>query len=85
MPSSYYVEWVIDWIDAMTREFGPMVYGHGRSWDWGQALCVELYGLDSATWPNAPDREAIDRAIAWQEGEDWPRWAKVAKEEVLRA
>lgn len=71
-----WVDFICDWIDTMTKEFGSVVYGHGRTWDWGQALCVEQYGLDDKAWPDSPSRDDVDKAIAWEEGEDWPKWVR---------
>jgi len=67
--------WVSDWIDRMAREHGPLVSGYGRKWDWGQALCLDRYGLDLDTWPDSPTNEDVQRAIEWERGV-WPGWAR---------
>ena len=66
---------IIDWIYRMVPRYGGTVYGYGRTWDWGQALCVEQYGLDFAAWPNAPSAADVTRAFQWERGV-WPAWAK---------
>ncbi len=76
-------QWVIEWIHRMAAKFGGIVYDTeaGRSWDWGQALCVERYGRDFSHWPESPSSEDIDRAQRWEAGE-WPKWAKPEKKGV---
>ena len=69
-------QWISGWIDRMAAYWGPQLSGHGRSWDWGQALCVHQYGLDSNTWPDDPSDVDIQVAALWEEG-DWPAWINI--------
>lgn len=71
--SELLVRRIIEWIDRMASTHGGVVCGHGRQWDWGQALCVEQYGLDFAAWPENPTRADVERAMRWEAGE-WPEW-----------
>ena len=74
------VEWVLCWISRMTKKYGGTVIDKetGKTWDWGQALCRECYGID---WNNiiaeqgieTPTWEDIARAKRWEEGEV-PKW-----------
>ena len=66
---------VIEWIDRMQRRFGYWVHGRGGRWDWGQALCVEMYGTDHRTWPDSPADADVQRALAWEQG-NWPDWVE---------
>ena len=74
------IKWVINWTSRMAEKYGGIVYEKatkemvGRSWDWGQALCRECYGLnwndivlDSPTWDD------IGVATRWEQGEI-PSW-----------
>lgn len=65
---------IIGWVDRMTAAHGGIVHGRdGRQWDWGQALCVEQYGLDYTAWPESPSGADVHRALRWEAGE-WPEW-----------
>ena len=74
---------VIDWIDRMATRYGGIVYDLelGRSWDWGQALCRQVYGPDwmhnSEYLANGddPSYEAVEAAREWEAG-SWPEWAE---------
>jgi len=77
--------WVIGWIDRMAAKYGGVLHDRetGRQWDWGQALCRQMYGPDwynQADWAAADDApdvpaEAISAAKAWESG-GWPAWAE---------
>lgn len=67
------VDEAMAWIQRMADRHGPLVRGHGRLWDWGQALAVECYG-SPADWPDAPTESDMERARRWEAGE-WPEWA----------
>ena len=78
-------EWLINWTGRMAQKYGGTVWEKsGKWWDWGQAICREMYGLhwnesegfkivsnqdDSAPVP----LEVIKRAEEWEKGE-WPNW-----------
>jgi len=66
------------WIDWMAADFGGTVYGKGRVWDWGQALCVEQYGDDPNTWPSEPTNTDVERADRWRFRGEWPLWVAEA-------
>ncbi|MCJ7638882.1 MAG: hypothetical protein MUO70_03185 [Euryarchaeota archaeon] len=68
-------KWVGDWIDRMAWRWGGTVYDKdGTSHDWGQALCIEMYGsYVGDNWPDDPSLDDIKRAQRWEAGE-WPDW-----------
>ena len=73
----------------MAQKYGGTVYekDSSKTWDWGQALCRELYGSD---WMNNPDYkeenvredsepcnpETLAKAKSWEAGEI-PEWVRV--------
>jgi hypothetical protein len=78
-------QYLIDWISRMANKYDGIVYDHnGKRWDWGQAICREMYGED---WMHHEEFERIDnledtkpvpdevigRAIEWENGK-WPEW-----------
>jgi len=77
--------YLIEWVSRMSRAHGGTVHDiNGKSWDWGQALCRDLYGED---WMKEAEFNAIceidphdpapdyvvDRAREWEHG-DMPAW-----------
>ena len=83
-------EYVVEWTSRMARRYGGIVYDDetGRQWDWGQALCREVYGPD---WMNSPEFKKMDEAggpfaadvkaaEAWEAGA-WPEWARLSREQ----
>jgi len=88
MLTSSGVKWIMRWIERMSAAYGGVVYiaeGYGEpgeSWvgyDWGQALCREMYGPRYADWPDEPETLDIERAQQWEAG-DWPEWAEQPEE-----
>jgi len=74
------VRWVLDWTERMAKKYGGTVYEkNGKTWDWGQALCRECYGVD---WmnkvPETPTWEDVARAKKWEEDEI-PSWVDTKK------
>ena len=78
-------QFVIDWTNRMAWKFGGTVYevDGGKSWDWGQALCREVYGkgwsndpqfLADDELPDVPDW-FVEAAQKWEAGE-WPAWSE---------
>lgn len=75
------------WTGLMAKLHGGTVHDTQKHkiWDWGQALCRELYGFD---WMNSeefkrvndiPSEEPapaniIQAARKWQERDGWPKW-----------
>jgi len=66
-------QYVANWIGEMQKKYGCTVHGHGKRWDWGQAMCIEQYGLDSSLWPDSPSAEDVELCKAWLDG-DLPDW-----------
>ena len=78
---------VCDWISRMAHKYNGIVYEKeteekvGKQWDWGQALCREIYGPGWNDDPQfkedgengAPFMEHVIVAIRWENGE-WPEW-----------
>ena len=65
---------VLRWIDRMTVRYGHGVWAeNGKFYDWGQSLCVEMYGYDHENWPDYPTSEDVERALEWENG-DIPSW-----------
>jgi len=73
------------WIDNMNEKFGPEVTSvEGKTFDWGQALCREIFGPN---WMSemasqkilAPRREDLETAYSMEllldEGKP-PKWMK---------
>jgi hypothetical protein len=83
---TYYWNDLNEWGRRMAKTNDGIVYDNvlDRNWDWGQALCRELYGTDWQTHPEFlaadealyPPKEAIERALAWENGE-WPDWVEI--------
>ena len=87
-PSWY---WLIAWIQRMSKRFTPSTGAvvdleTGKRWDWGQAICRDVYGPDWATSPafkedDMPSQDGpcpnavLDAARRWEAGE-WPAWAR---------
>lgn len=68
--------WIMSWIDRMAHRYGGIVRGHGRVWDWGQALRVEQEGADPDKWHDGDPSDAdVKRASAWESGH-WPEWVE---------
>jgi len=74
---------VINWITRMGGKYGGTVYDtKGGLWDWGQALCRQVWGHEwskSDAWKEADSgddvpAEIVEAAKAWEAGE-WPAWA----------
>ena len=75
---------ISDWITYMSKVYGGTVTDiEGRTWDWGQALCRVIYGVNWNTDPEferdnmkAPEEPAPTMAInlvkKWNTGE-WPK------------
>lgn len=78
--------WISDWFKRMCDRHGDLVADveTGHVWDWGQALCREMYGPDPRDWPEVPTQADVDRARRWEQGE-WPEWALPVKKVVGRA
>jgi len=85
--------WLVDWIKRMADSFGGSVYDTetGKTWDWGQAICREVYGpnwmheadylaVDIEDTDSVPD-DIVSAALAWERG-NWPEWAGL---EIYRA
>ncbi len=80
---------IINWCSRMAQRWGGIVYDDDLPtdrWDWGQALCREMYGEDwmkaadyasDSALENAPTN-VIQRAEQWENG-DWPEWAWTTK------
>ena len=71
------INWVIDWITRMARKYGGVVYEKdGNRWDWGQALCREVYGKNwESLVPESPPLEDIEIAKGWESGQiPVPEW-----------
>ena len=83
--------WLIDWLRRMSKRFTPVTGAvvdleTGKRWDWGQAICRDVYGAD---WCDSPEFKAadqpgpgdpcpdalLDAARRWEAGE-WPTWAR---------
>ena len=83
-------QYLIDWTVDMARRYGGTVWDRsGKQWDWGQAICREMYGADwmkdaeFRTLNDTPDTEPVPddvlkRARDWQFGE-WPSWVDVER------
>jgi len=80
------VDTVISGIDTLSLSHGGTVHDHeGGDWDWGQAVCRELYGHDWMSSPKFHDHEmrheedgnvdfdAVKVVRAWLAG-DFPGW-----------
>jgi hypothetical protein len=78
---------IVDWTGRMSAKYGGTVHDkNGQWWDWGQALCRDVYGAD---WMNDPDfqrvneippeepapPEALDAMRRWEAG-TVPGWVK---------
>ena len=78
--------YLIDWTSRMTKKYGATVKDKcGEKWDWGQAMCRELYGED---WSNSvdflatndippedpPPQEMVELCKRWESGEYSPEW-----------
>lgn len=63
IPLSYFmptpVDIHIEQINALAKKYGGSVYDQeaGTSWDWGQAVCRSLYGIN---WGNHPAYRAAN-------------------------
>lgn len=77
-------EWLANWTRRMANKFGGSVFDieTGKAWDWGQAICREVYGPE---WANSEQFQIADEsgivpeeithaALAW-ENDNWPEWA----------
>jgi|APSaa5957512535_1039671.scaffolds.fasta_scaffold84117_3 hypothetical protein len=70
---------IVNWAKRMTELYGDTVVSKdGTSYDWGQALCRERFGVnweDHMVTHNIaiPTRDDLGRALEWEEGEipDW--------------
>ena len=91
MPSDRWTwEDVIDWVVRMGRKFGGTVWERGgKDWDWGQALCRDVYGPDwskSAAFKaddglSVPPPALVEAARRWEAGQ-WPTWAHKPEEDA---
>jgi len=72
---------IIEWAKRMTKLYGETITDKsGKTYDWGQALCREQFGID---WENymrtrniaIPTKSDLERALAWEQG-DIPDWIK---------
>ena len=88
--SDFHSSWrfIVDWTSRMSQKYGGTVYekNSSKTWDWGQALCREMYGID---WGNNPkweeesrretdqpcNPETLARAKSWEAGEI-PEWVR---------
>jgi hypothetical protein len=81
----YFWEDLNKWGKRMANRYDGVVWDNEleRRWDWGQALCRELYGPD---WMNSeefkadneatyPSEEIMQRAFDWEK-DIWPEWAE---------
>jgi hypothetical protein len=80
---SYNVEFILDWVVRMNEKWGHTVHGDaGEYYDWGQALCHEIYGKkwgkhpaflevnDSRDIPTV----AVETAKRLESAEQLPEW-----------
>lgn len=75
---------ITSWVSRMQAGNSGWVYDNetGKRWDWGQALCREMYGPDwnddegykEEGCQDMPNQSTINRAERWESG-DWPDWA----------
>ena len=85
MPKYYWND-LVKWGHRIGKRYDGVIYDNvtERYWDWGQALCRELYGVDWMTHPEFlaadnemyPPTEAVERALSWEAG-NWPEWAEL--------
>lgn len=79
-------QYLIGWTSRMGNKYGGTVYDSetGKTWDWGQAICREMYGpdwmksehfhRDEEIPPDEPaPRNNVKRCKEWEAG-DWPDW-----------
>jgi len=68
--------YIMDWITRMSKKYGHTVQAVGKKipiCDWGQALCVEVYGENTKEWPDEPSTENVIEAAKW-ESDGPPKW-----------
>lgn len=61
---------IAEWIGRMNRKHGGTV---NYRYDWGQALCVEMYGKNNDDWPDDPVVADVEAAKRW-EADEFPEW-----------
>lgn len=70
---------VLEWVNRMNEMYGPTVQDQkGVEYDWAQALCREVYGVDWVDYISendiiGPTQDVLNRALKWEEG-DVPSW-----------
>ena len=74
------VNYIADWIMRMGNKYGHVVFGKGKRLDWGQALCIEMYGDNPMDWPDIPEVADITEAAKWEVGE-FPEWLNTQRGE----
>lgn len=57
-----YTRMISDWITRMQKQYGNAPYGR----DWGQALCIKMYGDNPKDWPDSPAYEDTVCAQMWE-------------------
>ena len=70
---------IAEWIGRMNRIYGGTV---NHQHDWGQALCIEMYGRDNKDWTDDPGTKDVEVAKRWEIGE-FPAWIYSPKHENM--
>ncbi len=68
---------VVSFIEIMTARYGfTVIETNGNHYDWGQALCRDIYGPDWNNNPNIPDEPPIEVYAVMKKWlqEDFPSW-----------
>ena len=81
------VRFIMEWVNRMTKQHGVALYDEeGTEYNWGTALCRELYGKDWQDYMykndiTCPDADAVSKAEIWENG-DLPDWIHLPNDDV---